>query len=372
MKELDNFNLIQRYAKDRSEEAFRELVDRHIAAVYSVCRRRLRDAHLAEDATQRTFVILARKAGEVRDVPIRPYLFRIATGCCSDIRKERIRREKREAHLTDSYRMTTESKQTRMLTAAMEEAFERLSMKYREALELRYVLDFSVAEIAESLRISVPAAKQRLVRGLAELRSQLAGNGALGVVVLPHLFPTLMPEIPAGLSGRTADAALRSAFPPKGNKPVRSPRKRPYLRIGAVGAVAGSAALAVTMPQLLRPGPQIVAVQPATQASPMLPPTPAVPRTFKEKLRWPYAPTDFHKLGFEDALGFTSQATGVVVKCDWPSIEAASISRATLIQIKGTPSNTLNEFELIVRAADSQGRLECVVADDHLIIRAKH
>src|SRR5438067_7748021 len=44
------------------EKAFAELVRRHIGWVYGVARRRLHDAHLADDVAQAVFVLLHRKS----------------------------------------------------------------------------------------------------------------------------------------------------------------------------------------------------------------------------------------------------------------------------------------------------------------------
>src|ERR1043166_6206707 len=65
MKDLSDIELLDAYACERSEDAFRELVARHIDLVYSAAMRQLRNPHLAEEATQAAFIELAGKAGRL-------------------------------------------------------------------------------------------------------------------------------------------------------------------------------------------------------------------------------------------------------------------------------------------------------------------
>ncbi len=66
MAHMDDWQLIASYAPDRSETAFRTLVERHAGLVYASALRQVHDAQLAQDVAQAVFILLARKADSLR------------------------------------------------------------------------------------------------------------------------------------------------------------------------------------------------------------------------------------------------------------------------------------------------------------------
>ena len=68
---LTDRQVLERFTADprsaSGEAAFAALVSRHGPIVLAVCRQLLDDQHLAEDAFQAVFFVLARRAGTIRD-----------------------------------------------------------------------------------------------------------------------------------------------------------------------------------------------------------------------------------------------------------------------------------------------------------------
>src|SRR5262245_44174956 len=64
--EATDAQLLERFVARQDEAAFEVLVCRHGPMVYGVCRRTLLDTQEAEDAFQATFLVLVRRAGELR------------------------------------------------------------------------------------------------------------------------------------------------------------------------------------------------------------------------------------------------------------------------------------------------------------------
>jgi hypothetical protein len=78
----DDHELLRAFARDRSQEAFRQLVDQHLRLVYAAAHRIVRDPHLAEEVAQNAFTLLAMHC--VRSKKHRRERFRIGSPIATD------------------------------------------------------------------------------------------------------------------------------------------------------------------------------------------------------------------------------------------------------------------------------------------------
>jgi len=95
---LDDQQLLIRFAENRSEAAFGQLVNRYVNLVYSTALRRTNfDAHLAQDVAQMVFTDLARKAPSLsRDVVLAGWLHRATLYAAGQLMRSDRRRRWRE------------------------------------------------------------------------------------------------------------------------------------------------------------------------------------------------------------------------------------------------------------------------------------
>src|ERR1043165_4309512 len=92
--EADDMALLRDYAANRSELAFRALVDRHLNLVYATALRQLGDNHLAEEVTQAVFIALAQKAASLpHRTVLAGGLFRATRFAAAKIKRSESRRQ---------------------------------------------------------------------------------------------------------------------------------------------------------------------------------------------------------------------------------------------------------------------------------------
>ncbi|MCH6255611.1 sigma-70 family RNA polymerase sigma factor [Puniceicoccaceae bacterium K14] len=189
----DDFELIRKYSREDSSEAFEELVKRHLDLVYSVAYRQVggNDA-LARDICQEVFISLARCADEIREeVVVSGWLYRAARyTALKAMRSERRRAEREiEALRMDEIDDDDRVRDWEKVRPVLDEAVSELTEIDRSAVCLRFYEKRSFSEIGELLSLSENAARMRVSRALDQLSGVLGKRGirstvtALGVVL---------------------------------------------------------------------------------------------------------------------------------------------------------------------------------------------
>jgi RNA polymerase sigma factor (sigma-70 family) len=216
---LSDHDLLAEYVHRGDHLAFAEVVRRHVDLVYNACLRQTRgDRHLAEDATQAVFFLLARRAARLGPrVVVAGWLYTTARHAAANAARGEARRRRHERKAAQHMSVATPSPVDAVSEApawdevapVLDDAVNALSARDRDAVILRYFEDKSVRDVAEALGVSVDAAKQRLSRAVERLRRAFARRGvaasAGGVAAL--LAGANAQAAPAGLIGAAVTAS---------------------------------------------------------------------------------------------------------------------------------------------------------------------
>lgn len=134
--------------------------------IYALCCRLLGRADDAEDAVQATFVRAFHALPRFRgSSTVRTWLYRIALNEALGILRRR-----RDAPPLEAQISTPDSAAAVVERLAVRAALARLTPDHRAVLVLRLWEELSYAEIAETLGISLPAVKMRLLRAREQFR----------------------------------------------------------------------------------------------------------------------------------------------------------------------------------------------------------
>jgi RNA polymerase sigma factor (sigma-70 family) len=196
--------------------------------VLGVCRHILNQLQDAEDAFQATFLVLARKAGSIRDRRVLArWLYEVAYRIAMRARTNGVRRRTHERQGGEmAATVTNDNHGWVELRPVLHEEVNRLPERYRLPVILCYLEGKTNEEVAEQLKWPVGTVKGRLSRARDLLRSRLTRRGlalsaaflvtalANGTVIAEVVPPRLVDEtVSNALVMSERDTAAAASIP---------------------------------------------------------------------------------------------------------------------------------------------------------------
>lgn len=204
--------LLDRFVTHGDQDAFAALVHRHGPMVLAVCRRVCGDEHLAEDAFQAAFLVLARRAGDVKPrEAVRAWLYGVAVRTARGARARSARRRFREVPMPlVPDRPIPAMAADRDALQALDEEIARLPQHLRTAVLLCELDGLPRKKAAARLGIPEGTLSSRLGKARKVLARRLRGRGiTLSAGALTMLFGSARPA--ASVGATLAEAATRVA-----------------------------------------------------------------------------------------------------------------------------------------------------------------
>lgn len=160
-------NLIERLKK-KDQSALDEVMAMYKNQIFNYLNLMMSDRELAEELTQDTFVKVYFKAGSLRTTNLKAWIYKIATNLArSEFRKIKIKHllslsDVNESHVSYESNPGNEIELEQMLSVLPE--------KYRVAVIMKEVNNFSFDEISEILKKPVGTVKSLVFRGRQQIR----------------------------------------------------------------------------------------------------------------------------------------------------------------------------------------------------------
>ena len=218
----DDAELLRRYASDRAEDAFAELVRRYLDLVYSAALRQVGgNPASAADVAQTVFTELARHAGRLARHPaLTGWLYTTTHRMAARHVRGEVRRQRREqeAHVTQKLQRDTGPElDWARLRPVLDDAMHDLGETDRTAVLLRHFEQRPLAEVGSKLGLSENAARMRVDRALDKLRAKLAKRGvtstasALAVALTGQAVTAAPTALVTSISAAALTAAAATA-----------------------------------------------------------------------------------------------------------------------------------------------------------------
>jgi RNA polymerase sigma-70 factor (ECF subfamily) len=163
-------------ARRGDREAFGVLAGGAVDRLYAIARLILRDAELAEDATQEALIRAWRDLPTLRDVErFDAWLYRLRVRACADIGRRR-RRWRAEIAVLRTEPVEPDRAAALADRDQLERGLRRLTPVQQSMLVLTYYVGLTPSELADALDIPVGTAKSRLHYAIEALRAAVAAD----------------------------------------------------------------------------------------------------------------------------------------------------------------------------------------------------
>ena len=232
--------LLRRFVRDRDDGSFASLVQRLGPMVLGVCRRVAGDSHLAEDAFQAAFLVLARRAADVQPrEAVRGWLYGVAGRTAREARTVSARRRARECPvpvLPDREALAFEPPDADALRV-LDEEVAALPDHLRTAVVLCELDGLSRKDAAERLGVSEGTLSSRLAKARKVLAGRLKARGvAVPAVGLGVLLAASL--VSARLAAKTSVLFHTGPVPAAVAQLTKGVFRTMYLKKLAVGSLA--------------------------------------------------------------------------------------------------------------------------------------
>src|SRR5262249_32038106 len=206
--ELSDGQLLALFGRQGQSAAFEELVRRHSAMVFGVCRRVAGNHHDAEDAFQAAFWVLARKAkaGQIGRPDAPPgWLYGVAYNVARKARAKGVQRREKERAAVARQEEQPAPEAAREWREVLDAELSRLPARYRTLLIQCDLEGKTMQEAAQLRGCPVGTVKGQLSRAREMLRKRLVKRG--------------LTTAGSALAGWLAEEAASAAPPPLGAPP---------------------------------------------------------------------------------------------------------------------------------------------------------
>lgn len=181
--------LVSLYITSQKNEYFEEIYERYANKVYRKCYSFVYNQEKAEDLTHDIFLKLIVKIGTYKETSkFSTWLYSITYNYCMD--QIRTRKKKTEVPLPDQIDISDEDDGDFLdfQSTELAKSLKQMPSEERAILQMKYQEDFSIKEIAETMKISESAVKMRLLRSKEKLKKIYLENITVFVLIVMKIL----------------------------------------------------------------------------------------------------------------------------------------------------------------------------------------